>query len=217
MKKLFFKELRLAASPLSFFFLVAGFLTLVPGYPILLGAFFITLGIFYSFQTTRENNDIGFSLLLPIAKKDVVKGKFVFVLFLELSGFLLMTGLTLLRMAVLSKASVYVSNALMGANFTFLGLSLLLFGLFNFLFVRGFFKTAYYFGKPFILYLVFSLLLVTVSEALHFFPGLSPFFSLGFSPFTPQFSVFLLGLAAFLLLTVFAVRRSEKSFETIDF
>lgn len=217
MKKLFFKELRLAASPLSFFFLVAGFLTLVPGYPILLGAFFITLGIFYSFQTTRENNDIGFSLLLPIAKKDVVKGKFVFVLFLELSGFLLMTGLTLLRMTVLSKISVYVSNALMGANFTFLGLSLLLFGLFNFLFVRGFFKTAYYFGKPFILYLVFSLLLVTASEALHFFPGLSPFFALGFSPFTPQFSAFLLGLAAFLLLTFFAARKSAKSFETIDF
>ena len=49
-------------------------MTLLPGYPILCGVFFITLGIFQSFQSAREANDIVFSALLPIAKRDVVKG-----------------------------------------------------------------------------------------------------------------------------------------------
>lgn len=216
MRNLFLKECRLAASPLSFFFLAAAFLTFVPGYPILLGAFFITLGIFYSFQTTRENNDIGYSLLLPIAKKEIVRGKFLFVTFLELCGFFLMAGAAFFRMIFLSESGIYVSNALMGANFTFLGLVLFLFGLFNLVFVRGFFKTAYYFGKPFILYIILSLFVIIASEALHFFPGTEKFYVLSFEPFAPQFTVFLSGIAAFVLLTAIALRKSETDFEKID-
>ena len=50
MKNLLIKEVRLAASPLAFFFLAAAFMTMLPGYPILMGAFFICMGIFHSFQ-----------------------------------------------------------------------------------------------------------------------------------------------------------------------
>ena len=78
MNPLLRKEMRLSASVLSYVFIAFAFLTMLPGYPILCGAFFITLGIFHSFQTAREANDIVFSALLPIAKKDVVKGKFQF-------------------------------------------------------------------------------------------------------------------------------------------
>ena len=53
MKHLVHKELRLAVIPLTWCFLLAGFLVLVPGYPILISAFFICLGIFYSFQQGR--------------------------------------------------------------------------------------------------------------------------------------------------------------------
>jgi len=78
------KELRLSASALSYFFIAFGFMFFIPGYPILCGVFFVTLGIFQSFQNAREANDIVFSALLPIAKKDVVKGKFLFSCFIEL-------------------------------------------------------------------------------------------------------------------------------------
>lgn len=49
MRKLLYKEVKLAASPLTFWFILSSLLTLVPGYPILVGTFFLTLGIFYSF------------------------------------------------------------------------------------------------------------------------------------------------------------------------
>ena len=53
MKKLLSKEIRLAASPLSWIFLVATLMMLLPGYPILMGAFFVCFGVFHSFQNAR--------------------------------------------------------------------------------------------------------------------------------------------------------------------
>ena len=76
MRNIIRKEMRLSASVLSYLFIAFGIMFLFPGYPILCGVFFVTLGIFQSFQTAREANDIVFSALLPIAKRDVVKGKF---------------------------------------------------------------------------------------------------------------------------------------------
>ena len=63
MKHLLNKEWRLAASPLSYIFLIAALMTMLPGYPILCSVFFINLGIFQSFQSAREANDIVFSAL----------------------------------------------------------------------------------------------------------------------------------------------------------
>ena len=66
------------------------FMTMLPGYPILCSVFFINLGIFQSFQSAREANDIVFSALLPVAKREVVRGKYQFSVLIELCGFALM-------------------------------------------------------------------------------------------------------------------------------
>ena len=90
MREIMIKELRLSASALSYLFIAFGLMFFVPGYPILCGVFFVTLGIFQSFQSAREANDILFSALLPFAKRDVVKGKYLFVCFIELCSLLVM-------------------------------------------------------------------------------------------------------------------------------
>lgn len=152
------KEFRLSTSLLSYLFIAFGVMTLIPGYPILLGAFFVSFGIFQSFQTAREANDILYSVLLPISKADIVRGKFLFCIFIEMFGFAVMVIMTMLRMTVLADAVVYRNNALMNANLIFLGFALLIFGCFNAIFICGFFKTAYNYGKPFIIYLIVFLL-----------------------------------------------------------
>lgn len=216
MNKLLYKEMRLSASPLSYLFIAAGLLTFVPSYPILVGAFFSTLGIFYSFQSTRENNDIGYSLLLPIAKRDIVRSKFYFCLFIELCTFALMALITLVRMLFLNTAPVYAANALMNANLTFLGFALLIFGVFNAVFVGGFFRTGYYFGRPFITYCVVAMLLVGAAETLHHLPGLGALNAAGFDSLAAQLIAFVLGLLLFALLTLAAMKKSEDMFEKID-
>ena len=104
MRNILRKELKLSASPLSYFFILFGLMFFLPGYPVLCGAFFVTLGIFQGFQYAREANDIVFSALLPICKKDVVKGKYLFVCFIEACSLILMLFATLIRMTVLSNS-----------------------------------------------------------------------------------------------------------------
>ena len=130
MKNLLTKELRLFASILSYLFLAFAFMTLIPGYPILLGSFFVCLGIFQSFQTVRENNDVLYTVLLPVEKADAVRAKYIFVCFIEILAWLLMAVLTALRMTVLSGAGPYVSNPLMDANLVYLAWAAVVFALF---------------------------------------------------------------------------------------
>lgn len=216
MNKLIQKELRLSTSPLTYCFLAFSFMTLIPGYPILIGSFFLCFGIFQSFQLAREANDILYAALLPIKKSDVVKTKFLITIFFQTIGFVLMAGLTVLRMTVMSDSGPYVTNPLMNANFVFLGFVFLVFAAFNGIFLRGFFRTAYYYGKPFIWFIVVALLLVGVAETLHHLPGLSAL-NAGFGPqFGPQIYVFATCMALYILITALSLRNSKRSFERID-
>ena len=215
MNALLYKEIRLSASVLSYIFIVAAVLTLVPGYPILCGAFFVTLGLFHSFQNAREANDMVFSALLPVAKHDVVKGKFMFSVMIEMAGFVLMAILTIIRMTVLADSDVYHDNALMNANLFFLGAALVIFGLFNLLFIGGFFRTAFKLSS-FFPYIVAAFIVVAVAEALHFIPGLEAVNAFGFDDLALQMCLLLAGIAIFLALTIFAYKRACKDFENID-
>jgi len=209
------KEIRLSASVLSYIFIIAGVLTLVPGYPILCGAFFVTLGLFHSFQNAREANDMVFSALLPIAKQDVVKGKYMFSLMIEMAGFLLMAVLTVVRMTVLADADVYHQNALMNANLFFLGMTLVIFGLFNLIFIGGFFKTAFKLSS-FFPYIVAAIVVVGIAEAMHFIPGLEAVNAFGFDDLALQVCLLLAGIVIFVALTFFAYKKACKDFENID-
>lgn len=216
MSMLLKKELRLSTLLLTYLFIGFAVMTLLPGYPILCGAFFITLGIFQSFLNAREANDIVFSALLPVAKRDVVTAKYQFCALIELCGVFVMAVLTLIRMTVLSEAAVYRQNALMTANPFFLGMALLLFGMFNLVFLGGFFRTAYTLGKPFVTYIVVCFLLTGIAEALHHVPGLEALNAFGFDHFVLQLATLLAGILLYILLTYMSYNRSCKNFESID-
>ena len=176
----------------------------------------MTLGIFQSFQSAREANDIVFSALLPVPKTDVVKGKFLFTLFIELCGLVIMTILVLVRMTVWSNATVYTQNKLMNANFVFLAFAFLLFGLFNMIFLGGFFKTAYKLGKHFVIYIVVTFFVIGIAEALHFIPGLEAVNAFGFDSIGLQVCALVVGVLLFVGLTLISYKKSCKNFEKID-
>ncbi len=213
MYKLFMKEIRLSSHPLSFVFIIFSFLFLVPGYPILCAPFFVTLGLFQSFQKARENGDIIFSVLLPVEKKDTVKGKFIFVLSIELCSALVMTGCVILRTTLLRDSPVYLSNPMMRADLFALSLSLLIFALFNLIFVGGFFRTAYNIGKPFLFYALSAFTVVGSGEIishLSFMKRFDDLWGVG------KFIILLTGLLLFSLITFLSYRMSVKRFERLD-
>ena len=134
----------------------------------------------------------------------------------ELCGFVLMMALTLLRMTILKDSSIYRQNALMNANPFYLGAALLVFGLFNVIFVGGFFKTACQIGKPFVTYTIMAFLAIGALEALHHFPGLETVNAFGFDHVVLQISLFLGGILLYTAITYLSYNRSCADFEKID-
>ena len=215
-RKLLGKEIKLAASPLSWLFTAFALMTLIPGYPILVGSFFVCLGLFQSFQSSRENNDILYTVLLPVSKTDAVKAKYRFVVLIQMIAFAISAVITLLRLTLMTKATPYVTNPMMNANQAFLAYMLVIFALFNWLFLCGFFKTAYKFGASFILFIVVSFIVVIIGEVLHHIPGLT--FLNATAPLTDPVMWGILGAAAviYLIATLLSCKVAMKRFERVD-
>ena len=216
MRNILLKECKLSASPLSFLFILFGLMFFLPGYPVLCGVFFVTLGIFQSYQNAREANDMVFSALLPISKRDVVKGKYLFTAAIELCGILLMAAAVVVRMTVLADAPAYRSNALMNANLFALGMAFVGFGLFNLIFVGGFFKTAYKFAGPFVGYIIAVFLMICIAETLHHVPGFAFLNAFGTEHFAVQVLLLGFGAAFYLAVTVLSCKKACKRFDKTD-
>ncbi len=210
------KELRLSTSILTPLFLLFAFMALIPNYPALVGAFFICFGVFQSYQPARENNDILYSALLPVRKRDVVTAKYRTAMLFQLLGLLLMALCAALRLTVMKTSPVYAASPLLPANLAYLGGALLVFTLFNAVFLGGFFKTAYKFGMPFIAFIVGAFLLITLIEILPHLPGLGFLAATEGAPLRRQLWVLLGCAAVYLLGTRLSLRTSQRRFEEID-
>lgn len=127
-----------------------------------------------------------------------------------------MTLIEVLRMTVFADSPVYRENALMNANGFALGTAFVLFGLFNAIFVGGFFRTVYRIGKPFIIYIVVNFVVIAVAEALHHFPGLSALNAFGTDAFGLQMGLLILGMSIYVVLTYISFRKSCSQLERID-
>ncbi len=216
MRNLLMKEFKLATPVLTYLFIGFALMTFIPGYPILCGAFFVCMGIFQSYQINRESNDILYSVLLPVSKSDVVKGKYLAVVILQMMAFILCVICTLVRMLKLSNALVYETNVLMPANFVYLAFVLLIFACFNAIFLGGFFKTAYDIGKPFILFIVVNFVVIAVAEALHYMPGLGWTKALDFSFLEKQVISLIVVIFIYVATTIISCRKSCLRFQKID-
>ena len=216
MRNLLNKELFLSSSKISYLFILFGAMAMIPGYPILVGPFFVCFGIFQTFQSGRENNDILYTVLLPVRKTDAVRAKFAFAVIIQMAAFLLETILTILRMLVFSEAVPYVNNAMMNANQIYLAWSLVIFAIFNYLFIGGYFKTAYKFAGPFVTFLITAFVVIIAAEVLHHIPGLT--FLNSTSPIDNGFMWGTLAAGALIygIVTLAACKVSVKRFEKVD-
>lgn len=216
MKNLLYKEFFLATPPLTFLFLGFTAMTFLPGYPILCGAFFVCFGIFQSYQIGREDHDILYTVLLPVKKTDAVRAKYASAVVLQMAAFALFGTFTGIRMVWLSDAGVYAANVLMGANPIFLAFVLLIFTVFNVIFIGGFFRTAYRFGKPFLLFILVGFIMIGIAEALHHLPGLEWLNALDFSQVGKQIPVLLAAVLLYVAITAVSCKASQSRFEQID-
>ena len=119
-------------------------------------------------------------------------------------------------MTILTDVIAYTNNALMAANLVYLGFVLIIFGCFNLIFVGGFFKTAYKFGKPFVCFIVVAFLIVGIGETLFHIPRLEALGSFGFEHLGTQLGALCLGIILYIALTFVSMTKAARDFGTID-
>lgn len=216
MKELLKKEFKLTAGTVTYIFIVFGLMAFIPGYPILVSAFFVCLGLQITFQFAREYNDVLYTVLLPVNKGDAVKARYLFCMCIQMMSFLLTACVSALRMSVLRDVKVYAENVMLSANFTFLGFVLFIYMLFNVIFIGGFYKTAYYYGKNFVIFAVISMLTVGIAETIHHIPGLKFLNATSGSELLPQLGIFACGIILYIVGTLISMNKSIKRFEKLD-
>ncbi len=146
MIKLLRKEILLTMHPTVPIMLLLVPMVLIPNYPYSVIFFYMTLAIFFTCLTGRENADVIYSMTLPIAKKDIVKGRFAFAILVELLQLIFLIPFILLRGQINS-----APNAVgMEANLVLLANGFIVFGLFNWIFFSTYYKDVSKVGMSFV-------------------------------------------------------------------
>ena len=214
MRELLRKEFVLFTHPTSWMFLAFGAMLLIPGYPMYVVLFWATLGLFYACLSARENNDLYYTLLLPVRKRDAVCARGLYFALMELLQLLACVPFAILRGVL----GIGPNAAGMDVNAAFFGVGLALLGLFNLLFLPRLYKNPAALGKSFLTVSLIFFLAMLAAEACCF---VLPFFRDVLDTPAPQhpgakLAVLLCGAALFALLTLLGVRRAEGIFEKVD-
>jgi len=212
MNNMLHKELKLSIH--RFFFLMpvlTGALILIPNWPYFIAFmyfFFISVPNIYS--TYNAQNDMGFSIMMAGAKKEIVKGKILSFCFLELLHIGIGAIFTIARNMLYG-----VENFLMDPNFAFFGMVFIMFALFNLVFFPLYFKTAFNYGLPTILANIVVIAFVAVLEILTLLNGSMRKFFEWSSPLVGV-AVLLAGIGLFVLSNLLTYRISSRRFDKID-
>lgn len=213
MKALRQKEWRLSMTPVPFFFLALSALLLIPSYPYYVTFFYTSLGVFLFFQASRENRDVYYMMLLPVGKREIVRARVRTVVTLECLQAVVCVPFAFLR------AGYGLNNPVgIEANIAFFGLSFVLMGVFNLVFLTMHYKNGYDLGKPFLVSSIAEFLLIGLFETLD---HVVPYMKTVCESFAPadlarQLPVLAGGLAVYAGLTLLACRVSERRFERVD-
>jgi hypothetical protein len=214
MKNLLYKELTLVINPLFYLVALTGALLLIPQWPYLIAMmyfFFITVP--NVFQTGKAANDIGFTVMLPVRKRDVVKARLYAIAFLELVQIAVAV-----PFAALNNALYPEGNFLIDINIAFFGLTFVMYGLFNLVFFPMFYRTAYKMGGAIIASISVAMLFAAAAETLaQVLPGAASLLDgIGQTAQVSQLPVLAAGIAVFVLLNWLAYRVSARRFERVD-
>lgn len=214
MNNLLNKEFKLSVQPLNYLFLSMAVMLLIPSYPYEVAFFYQTLGIFFIFMLGNTNNDLFFTTLLPVRKRDAVRARFTTVIIFELLQMVASVPFALIRNRLNSAPNL----AGVEANLTLFGVAFVMYGVFNLIFLPMFYKTGYKTGIPFLVSgLAMGLVVVAAEAAINLVPGWKVALDSIAPAYLPQrLLAMVVGLAVFVGLTALAYRLSVERFERLD-
>ena len=214
MRNLLLKEIKLAMHPTAIIFLSLSAMLMIPNYPYYVTFFYTGLAIFFTCLNGRENNDIFYTMLLPVRKKDIVKSRFLFVIILQLMQVLLAVPFAILRQSF----NLPGNQVGMDANIAFFGLSFIMLGIFNLVFFNIYYKDVNKVGKAFGVSSVAIFVYMTIAETCtHVVPFVRDYLDTKDTEYIPyKMIVLTAGIIIYALLTFISYKKSAKNFEALD-
>lgn len=213
MRSLLYKEWKLSIHPTSYIFLFMGAMLLIPHYPYWVAFFYQTLGIFFTFMNGNSNNDVFFTVLLPVRKRDVVRSRLASVIGLEMLQIIMAVPFAILR----NRIGPAENLAGLDANPALFGLVFVMFGVFNVVFLPQFYRTAYKTGTPYLLAtLAMAAMIMLVELMVQLTPVLKQTLDTTAASTPQQTIVLIVGMLLYALLNLAAYRQSASAFERLD-
>lgn len=215
MKNLLIKELRLALQPPAVLFLLLSAMLMIPNYPYYVVFFYTGLGIFFCCQLGRENNDLFFTLCLPVRKRDAVTARMLLAVLLEGAQLVLAIPFAFLRQSFTSLGGNPVG---MDANIALFGIGLAMLGVFNLVFFTSYYRDPRKVGMAFVKgCIVFAVFMIVAEACVHVIPFFRDKLDTMGGAFLPEkLLVLALGIVLYALLTLLTWRRAVRSFEKLD-
>lgn len=213
-QKLIYKEWKLAIHPTGYIFLLMGAMLLIPNYPYYVAFFYLTLGIFFTFMSGNATNDVFFTTLLPVRKRDVVKARLWTVIGLEVLQIIIAVPFAVLRNQIAPTENLVG----MDANIALFGMVFIMFAIFNVVFLPQFYRTAYKTGTPYLMATSAMVVVIVLIElVIQLVPAIKKVLDSTAADYIPPQSIVLItGMLIFALLNWLAYRQSARSFEQLD-
>ena len=229
MKALLYKEFKLAMHPICYVFIAMfPFMILIPSYPIAIGFIYVLSCypiLFLGANKGQQSNDLLYSTLLPIRKKDIVFARIMTVAFMQFAFIAIMSALMPLAQYLQSNIKVEggekITTPGIGLNgfVSLLGIALIGFALADLIFFPIYYKH----GKSIVMSTLFTILgfvayLGIFTIALPYIPGLEWY--TGFlcdSGIGVQFIVLGVALLIYIAIHFLVYKISSKRLEQVDF
>jgi hypothetical protein len=215
MKDLLYRDYKLFWTPIVFIYLIFGAFLLIPSWPYFIAfSYIVWLGFMIAFFSGRSNQDIFFSVSLPVRKNDAVLARVSTIAVLELLQIIVAIPFAVLNNVIYSNGN----GAGMNINFAFFGTIFIMYAIFNIVFLPGFYRTAYNVGKPMVLAIIAAFIFASLfNAAVILVPVLKANLNgLGASHLDTQLALLLIGIVLFAGLTWLAYKMSANRFEKVD-
>ncbi|MEC0242358.1 ABC-2 transporter permease [Paenibacillus dokdonensis] len=216
MYNLVMKDLKLGVNPMFFVFpLLMGALMLVPGWLyFLVPMYFCWITIPNMFGQFRSQNDLIFTSMMPVTKKDMVKARVFVIVILEVLHLVIAMIYGMITIRLYPHLTYYFFAPHMG----FWGLCFVMLAIFNMIFIPMYYKTAYKFGGAATASIAGAMLFGGVAQWI----GIQSSFvydifnGTGAHNMALQVSILIAGIVIFIAFTMIAIRIAVKRFLKVE-
>ena len=228
MKPLIYKELKLSMHPICYIF-VALFplMILIPSYPIAIGFIYVLSCypiLFLGANKGQQSNDLLYSTLLPVRKKDIVLARILTIAIIQFTFMAVMSALLPIALLIQNKiqidtGEVKIPGLGLNAYVSILAIAIIGYAIADLIFFPIYYKN----GKSIVMSTLFTIFgfmayLAIFTIALPYIPGCEGYVDLlSNRGIGVQFIIFGAALLIYVLIHLIVYKISSKRLEKVDF